>query len=59
MLGLNPEDVTAALSGESMLVSTSEMKEILRGFQKFWVNCEVGLLFLKFRNLFPLVLLLH
>jgi RecQ-mediated genome instability protein 1 len=44
LIGLSPEEVTLALSGESMLKSISEMKEALRGFQKFLVNFEVGLL---------------
>jgi hypothetical protein len=55
LIGLSPEKVTAALSGQSMLKPTSDMKDILRGFQKFLVNFEVSLLVLKFINMFPVV----
>jgi len=43
MLGLSPGEVTAALSGELEFVSPSEVKETLKGFQRFLVKFEVGL----------------
>lgn len=43
MLGLSPGEVTAALAGELEFASPSEVKETLKGFQKFLVKFEVGL----------------
>ncbi|KAK3144936.1 hypothetical protein QOZ80_4AG0320010 [Eleusine coracana subsp. coracana] len=49
MIGLCPEEVVSVLSGESTLVSTSDMKETLRGFQKFWVKFE-GMMLIEFNK---------
>lgn len=40
MLGLSPGEVTAALAGELEFASPSEVKETLKGFQKFLVKFE-------------------
>jgi hypothetical protein len=45
MLGLSPGEVTAALAGKFELASASEVKETMRGFQRFLVKFEVGLFF--------------
>ncbi|CAD6263956.1 unnamed protein product [Miscanthus lutarioriparius] len=42
MFGLSPGEVTAALAGELEFVSPSEVKETLKGFQRFLVKFELA-----------------
>ncbi|TVU15685.1 hypothetical protein EJB05_39218, partial [Eragrostis curvula] len=48
-IGLSPEEVTAVLSGESMLASASAMKQTLRGLQSFLVKFE-GMMLIEFNK---------
>ncbi|CAN6241985.1 unnamed protein product [Urochloa humidicola] len=49
MIGLSPEEVTAALAGEFELASASEVKETLKGFQSFLVKFE-GMMLIEFNK---------
>uniref|UniRef100_A0A0A9CVJ9 RecQ-mediated genome instability protein 1 C-terminal OB-fold domain-containing protein n=1 Tax=Arundo donax TaxID=35708 RepID=A0A0A9CVJ9_ARUDO len=49
MLGLTPGELAAALAGESELASASEIKETMKGFQRFLVKFE-GTMLVEFNK---------
>ncbi|PAN37836.1 hypothetical protein PAHAL_7G126700 [Panicum hallii] len=49
MLGLSPGEVTAALAGKFELASASEVKETMRGFQRFLVKFE-GMMLVEYNK---------